>query len=71
MDRITAEQLMRTLMVMNEQLNLATSHVGKINGKDEQESLRRAIGSVIQTIYIDLMRPVIKQYPDLDPDRKS
>lgn len=71
MDRITAEQLMRTLMVMNEQLNLATSHIGKINGKDEQESLRRAIGSVIQTIYIDLMRPVIKQYPDLDPDRKS
>jgi len=54
---------------MNESLNSATLLAAKVESKDEQDSLRRAIGNVIQVIYIDLMRPVIRQYPDLDPDR--
>lgn len=62
---------MRTLAAINEQLNSATSLTAQIDSKDEQQSLRRAIGNVVQTIYIDLMRPVISQYPDLDPDRES
>ena len=70
MERAIAKQLMRTLAAMNEQLNSATSLTAQIDSKDEQESLRRAIGNVVQMIYIDLMRPVIRQYPDLDPDRQ-
>lgn len=69
MERAIAEQLMRTFLAVNEPLNSATLLTAKIESKDEQESLRRAIGNVMQVIYIDLMRPVIRQYPDLDPDR--
>jgi hypothetical protein len=70
-ERVIAEQLMRTFLAMNDPLNSATMIAGKIESKDEKESLRRAIGNVMQVIYIDLMRPLIKQYPDLDPDRTS
>ena len=70
MERAIAEQLIRTLAAINEQLNSATSLTAQIDSKDEQQSLRRAIGTVVQTIYLDLMRPVINQYPDLDPDRR-
>ncbi len=69
MERAIAEQLLRTFLAMNESLNSATLLAAKVESKDEQDSLRRAIGNVIQVIYIDLMRPVIRQYPDLDPDR--
>jgi hypothetical protein len=62
--------MMRAFLAMNESLNSATSLTAQIGGKDERESFRRAIGNVMQTIYIDLMMPVIKQYPDLDPDSR-
>jgi len=69
MEREVAEELMRTLVAMNEPLNAATVLTEKIKSKDEQDSLRRVIGTLMQTIYIELMRPIIRQYPDLDPDR--
>jgi hypothetical protein len=68
-ERALAEQLMHTFLAMSEPLNSATSLTAQMENKEEQESLRRAIGNVMQMIYIDLMRPVIRQYPDLDPDR--
>lgn len=69
MDRAIAEQLMQKYLELSEPLNLATELTDKIENKEERSLIRRGIGSVMVNIYVDLMRPIIRQYPDLDPDR--
>jgi hypothetical protein len=69
MDRTVAEKLMKDLMALTNPLNSATQATTQITDKEEQASFRRAIGEIMNSVYTDLMRPIVKQYPDLDPDR--
>ncbi len=69
MDRQIAEQLMKSILDLSAPLNLATSLTAQIDDKELQAKMRKAIGEIMNTAYIDLMRPIVRQYPDLDPDR--
>ncbi|HZR03993.1 MAG TPA: hypothetical protein VFA81_12580 [Burkholderiales bacterium] len=69
MDRDAAERLMQAYMAINTALNEATPLTSYIIDKSEQESIRSALGNLMQSVYLDLMRPLIKQHPDLDPDK--
>lgn len=69
MDKKIAELLMKDLLALSEPLNSATTLTDQISNKDEQAALRRGIGELMGRIYTDLIIPIIKQYPDLDPDK--
>ena len=69
MDRAIAEQLMQFYLALDGPLNSATILSDKIENKEERSLVRRGVGGVTSKIYIELMRPIIRQYPDLDPDR--
>ena len=69
MDRKTAELLMKELLALSRPLNSATAIVDKIADEEERNKLRREIGEVMGSLYANLMLPIIRQYPDLDPDR--
>jgi hypothetical protein len=71
MERKLAESLMQTYLAMTQPLNAAERMAREITDKAEQESARRAIGSLMQAVYVELMRPIIRQFPDLDPDREK
>ena len=68
MNREIAETLMSQLLAMSDPLNRATELSQKIVEKDEREQFRKGIGEIMNIIYLQLMNPIIKQYPDLDPD---
>ena len=70
MERAIAEQLMQSFLALDGPLNSATILTEKIENKEEKELIRRAIGNVTINVYTDLMRPIIKQYPDLDPETR-
>ncbi len=67
-DRQTAELLMRDLLALSGPLNSATLLTNQIADKDERERSRRAIGTIMNEVYTNLMMPIIRQYPELDPD---
>ena len=69
MDRDTAATLLQHYLTACEALNEATALVGAVLDEEEQRQIRRPIGEVGAAIYVDLMRPIIRQYPELDPDR--
>jgi hypothetical protein len=69
MDRKVAEELMRTCLAISQPLNAATQLTDGIANGAERESVRRVIGNLMQTVHLELMRPIIRQYPDLDPDQ--
>lgn len=69
MERTVAEQLMGLLLSLDKPLNAATSLTQEISDPVEQKAVRRGIGEITGRVYTDLMRPIIRQYPDLDPEK--
>ena len=70
MDRAIAERLMQCYLALDGPLNSAAIISEKIEPKEERSLVRRGIAEVTTKIFVDLMRPIIRQYPDLDPDRE-
>ena len=71
MDRNVAESLMSNLLALDEPLNSSATLVNQIPNKEEQKEFRRGIGEIVGRIYTDLMLPIIRQYPDLDPEKRK
>jgi hypothetical protein len=71
MNRALAEQLMNELLALGGPINRATELTAKIDDIDERKAVRRAIGEIAANVYSDLIRPIVRQHPDLDPDAKK
>jgi hypothetical protein len=69
MDRATAEKLMKVYQKLNGSLNEAAEIIAAMPDREEQKRLRRPLGEVMQSIWLELMRPIVHQHPDLDPDK--
>ena len=70
MDKSTANELTRLYLKAGEPLNEATEIIGKLSDAEEQRKLRRPIGELMSNLY-ELIRPIVREYPDLDPDRPA
>jgi hypothetical protein len=71
MDRGDAEKLMQHYLAAGAALNEATSLIDTLADAEEQRRLRRPLGEVMESIYLELMRPIIKEHPEVDPDRSA
>lgn len=70
MDRRIAEQLIDLALALDGPLNQATALSLQIEDLEERKAVRRVIGETTGRLYTDLMVPIIRQYPDLDPEKK-
>ena len=68
MDRDTAEKLVAIWHRLDDCLNEATVLIGTIADAEEQRRLRRPVGEMMQSAWVDLMLPIFREFPDLDPD---
>jgi hypothetical protein len=71
MERETAEKLMAVLIDFEKPMNEAAALIETVSGNAEREELRRGLAEVITRTFTDLMVPIIRQYPELDPDKDS
>ena len=71
MDKTTAKRLLNLYLKVGDPLNEAILIIGTLPDVEEQKQLRRSIGELISTVYIDMIRPIVREYPDLDPDRSA
>jgi hypothetical protein len=69
MERRVAELLMAQLSQLDRPLNAATQITDQIVDGAERKQFRRGIGEIISKVYTELMRPIVREYPDLDPDK--
>lgn len=65
-----AKELMDTLAALDEPLNKAAELIEQIGDEEERKKFRKGLGGVMAGIYTELELLVIKQYPNLDPDKK-
>ena len=67
MTRDTAEKVIQALVsavgAVNDNLFLVQPEVSEIMYKD----YKKRSGEVMAAIYLDLIKPIVKDYPDLDP----
>jgi hypothetical protein len=68
MERDTAEKLVAVYHRLTDCLNEATVLVGAVPNIEDQRRFRRALGEMMQSVWVDLTLPIFREFPDLDPD---
>lgn len=68
MNREIAQKLMTELEGLNQVTNRQADLIEMIADMDERRKFRRAIITVIGDVHAQLMFPVLRQFPDLEPD---
>lgn len=71
MTREQAEALMASLLRLEGPLNEMSAILEAFEDGEEKSDLMRALGDLMGHVYVDLMRPVIRQYPELDPEPRE
>jgi hypothetical protein len=56
---------------LNAPLNEAAALIATLPDQEEQKRLRRPLGQVMQSVWIELMQPIVREYPHLDPDKRA
>lgn len=69
MNRDVAERMMEDLLSLSGPINSVTHLTKQIENIDEQQEIRRRLAGIMSEVY-DLMMPIIRQFPDLDPDKE-
>ena len=71
MDRTTAGQLMGIYHRLGNVLNEAEPIVRSIPNEAERELHLRALGTMMQDLWVALMAPIVREHTDLDPDKEA
>lgn len=69
MEKNIAEQLIKKFLDTDEPLNAAVKITEQIKNEEERIKFRRGVAEIMGRIYTDLELPIIRQYPELDPDK--
>lgn len=68
MEKNTAEELIKLILETDPIFAKVSEVTRQIEDSDEQSLIRQGVGDVIGRLYTEVMMPILKQYPELDPD---
>jgi hypothetical protein len=69
MDKALAAKLIDSVLQLGGQLNDIDAQLQALPEGAEREALLRALGSVMFELDAGMIRPLVRQHRDLDPDR--
>ena len=70
MDRLTAEKLMTIYRRLSEVLNEADPVIRSISDEGGRQQQLHALGMLMQDVWLNLEAPIVREHPELDPDRR-
>ena len=65
----SAKLMMQKLLELSDAMNQVCSVIEQLDSEEEKTDFRRGMGAMLADVYIELMRPIINQFPELDPDK--
>ena len=71
MDKALATKLIEQCRRIDDTLSVATALAAEIADDEERKRYLRAIADIIADVFVTLIRPIVKEYPELDPDREQ
>ena len=69
MDRPLAARFIEASVAFDAPISQLFDLVAEIADPDEKAAFNRAVGYLMGLVFARLMVPVLRQYPDLDPDK--
>lgn len=67
MEKQVASELMHEILKMTFQLNVIAAKVERSTSGDELQMMRRHVAQVMAACDENLFRPILSQYPELEP----
>ena len=62
---------MQCLLQLSHAMDEVCAQIDRLDSEDEKMQLRRGMGGMLADVYTELMRPLIQQFPELDPDAQA
>ena len=62
-----AQEMLSMLEAQSKELNNSLIRVQENCSKDEFEAYREEIGKIMGAMYLDIMKPIHRKYPELEP----
>jgi hypothetical protein len=69
MEKPLAARFIETSVALDAPINKLLDLVAEIADPEEKAAFNRAVGDLMGLVFARLMVPVLRQYPDLDPDK--
>ena len=67
MDKQLASELMAEVLKLTDQLNVVMDRIDEIEPDTERKAMRQHVGQVMAAHDEHLFRPILRQYPELEP----
>jgi hypothetical protein len=71
MQRSAAEEVVRHLAQASGRIAETIESIRGNVPDDEFKRYTKVVGDILGAIYLDLLRPICREYPDLDPGKPS
>jgi hypothetical protein len=71
MDKDMASRVLKTVAAVEARIGELDLLVSQLNDKKERDDYVTALGNVIGIISENFVRRIVRQYPELDPDRQD
>ena len=68
-DRNTAALIVESILSLSCDLNQLTLLSNKIENESEKKQFRKNLAEVMTQLHVEILLPIFKDYPDLDPDK--
>ncbi len=69
MEKALANKVIQAALSIGEHLNRLADLSFRISNEAEQREFRKSLGEAMGILYTGIMMPIIKEHPDLDPDK--
>jgi len=69
LDLASARWFVEQIMIANTYVSSIADSVEKLESLDERRMLRRGLAELMDHLNMEVLRPVVRQYPELDPDQ--
>lgn len=68
MERPDAEKLLQAALSLDAQFGALDAAVSQKSNEAERKALAKELGDLVGKVNDAFIRPIVRQYPDLDPD---
>jgi cAMP phosphodiesterase len=69
MDKTSASLIINSTVSLSSSLDELLGHIGSVSGIEERDRLRKAVGEVMKVLTLEIIFPIVKEHPELDPDK--
>ena len=70
MRRDLAALIVDTVVSLDKGLGTLNTLIGRIDDEQERKRYVKTLGDVLDSLMTDFLRPIEREYPDLNPDRQ-